>query len=212
MKLQFAVAFAARRPGTHPAAWAPRPRPKWIDSEFQPSTLNKDQQMAEMKWFIEAAEAAGQGVKESRSCPRRSPRTNTSQDAGQGLFEENHRHQGQARPDPGRRRGRLQTRCSRASHLRRLDFRLRPDRHHYRYGKIMNLTDYMAGAARIHQPRAGRQRLHRHQVLHHAPDGKLYQLPDQQFANSTGSAPTCSRARTSRPSSRPSTATTWACR
>ena len=28
---------------------------KWIDSEFQPSTLSKEQQMAEMKWFIEAA-------------------------------------------------------------------------------------------------------------------------------------------------------------
>ena len=28
---------------------------KWIDSEFQPSTLTKDQQMAEMRWFIEAA-------------------------------------------------------------------------------------------------------------------------------------------------------------
>ena len=28
---------------------------KWIDAEFQPSTLTKDQQMAEMEWFIKAA-------------------------------------------------------------------------------------------------------------------------------------------------------------
>ena len=28
---------------------------KWIDSEFQPSTLNKDEQMAEMEWFIKAS-------------------------------------------------------------------------------------------------------------------------------------------------------------
>ncbi|WP_428390336.1 ABC transporter substrate-binding protein [Lichenicoccus sp.] len=28
---------------------------KWIDNEFQPSTLGKDQQMAEMEWFINAA-------------------------------------------------------------------------------------------------------------------------------------------------------------
>src|SRR5690606_781801 len=28
---------------------------KWIDNEFQPSALSKDEQMAEMKWFIEAA-------------------------------------------------------------------------------------------------------------------------------------------------------------
>ena len=29
---------------------------KWIDSEFQPSTLSKDDQMKEMEWFIKAAE------------------------------------------------------------------------------------------------------------------------------------------------------------
>src|ERR1700730_18250044 len=29
---------------------------KWIDSEFQPSTLSKGDQMKEMQWFIKAAE------------------------------------------------------------------------------------------------------------------------------------------------------------
>jgi hypothetical protein len=42
-------AGAARPPGPEAEA------KKWIDSEFQPSTLSKDQQMAEMKWFIDAA-------------------------------------------------------------------------------------------------------------------------------------------------------------
>jgi glycerol transport system substrate-binding protein len=28
---------------------------KWVDNEFQPSTLSKDEQMAEMEWFINAA-------------------------------------------------------------------------------------------------------------------------------------------------------------
>ncbi len=28
---------------------------KWVDSEFQPSTLSKEQQMAEMEWFIKAS-------------------------------------------------------------------------------------------------------------------------------------------------------------
>src|SRR5688500_66224 len=28
---------------------------KWIDAEFQPSTLTREQQLTEMKWFIEAA-------------------------------------------------------------------------------------------------------------------------------------------------------------
>ena len=28
---------------------------KWVDEEFQPSTLSKDEQMKEMEWFINAA-------------------------------------------------------------------------------------------------------------------------------------------------------------
>ncbi|HCF05162.1 MAG TPA: ABC transporter substrate-binding protein, partial [Desulfomicrobiaceae bacterium] len=28
---------------------------KWIDEEFQPSTLSKEEQMKEMEWFIKAA-------------------------------------------------------------------------------------------------------------------------------------------------------------
>ena len=30
---------------------------KWIDSEFQPSVLSKEDQLKEMQWFIKAAEA-----------------------------------------------------------------------------------------------------------------------------------------------------------
>ena len=38
---------------------------KWIDKEFQPSTLNKQQQLAEMQWFIKAAaQLKARGVKE----------------------------------------------------------------------------------------------------------------------------------------------------
>ena len=57
MKVQFkAIAFAAATLVLGHAAWAGEAEAKkWIDSEFQPSTLNKDQQMAEMKWFIDAA-------------------------------------------------------------------------------------------------------------------------------------------------------------
>src|SRR3989338_10979802 len=57
MKMQFkAIAFAAAALAMGQAAWAGEAEAnKGIDSEFQPSTLNKDQQMAEMKWFIDAA-------------------------------------------------------------------------------------------------------------------------------------------------------------
>ena len=51
-----AVACAAAVLALGQAAWAGEAEAKkWIDSEFQPSTLGKDQQLAEMKWFIDAA-------------------------------------------------------------------------------------------------------------------------------------------------------------
>jgi len=38
---------------------------KWVNEEFQPSTLSKKQQMDEMKWFIDAAaKLKAKGVKE----------------------------------------------------------------------------------------------------------------------------------------------------
>ncbi|MBL8352813.1 MAG: carbohydrate ABC transporter substrate-binding protein, partial [Burkholderiaceae bacterium] len=61
-----AVAFAAAALALGHGAWAGEAEAKkWIDAEFQPSTLSKDQQMAEMKWFIEAAKKLqAKGVKE----------------------------------------------------------------------------------------------------------------------------------------------------
>ena len=46
---------AASAPAPAAASASEAAAKKWIDGEFQPSTLSKDQQMAEMKWFIEAA-------------------------------------------------------------------------------------------------------------------------------------------------------------
>ena len=66
MKMRYnALALAAAMFATH-GAWAGEAEAKkWIDSEFQPSTLSKDKQMEEMKWFIEAAKKLqAKGVKE----------------------------------------------------------------------------------------------------------------------------------------------------
>ena len=67
MKLRLkTVAFAAAALALGQGAWAGEAEAKkWIDAEFQPSTLNKDQQMAEMKWFIDAAKKlTAKGIKE----------------------------------------------------------------------------------------------------------------------------------------------------
>jgi len=54
---------------------------------------------------------------------------------------------------------------------------------HYRYGKIMNLTDYMAGKGKEFTNPGLDVKDFIGTSFTTAPDGKMYQLPDQQFAN-----------------------------
>ena len=51
-----AVAVSAVIAGSWPAFADEAAAKKWIDEEFQPSSLSKDEQLAEMDWFIKAAE------------------------------------------------------------------------------------------------------------------------------------------------------------
>ena len=61
--LKGAAATAARRGRQRRRSLTPTPSyaqqvdaaKKWVDNEFQPSTLSKEQQMAEMEWFIKAS-------------------------------------------------------------------------------------------------------------------------------------------------------------
>ena len=51
-----AVALIAASAATIAPAYADEAAAKkWVDTEFQPSTLSKDDQMKEMAWFIKAA-------------------------------------------------------------------------------------------------------------------------------------------------------------
>ena len=66
MKMRYTALGLAAMLAVAAPSWADEAAAKkWIDAEFQPSTLNKDQQLAEMKWFIEAAKKLhAKGVKE----------------------------------------------------------------------------------------------------------------------------------------------------
>ena len=56
MKLRYSVLAVAMACAMTSRGWADEAAAKkWIDSEFQPSTLTKAQQATEMKWFIDAA-------------------------------------------------------------------------------------------------------------------------------------------------------------
>ena len=70
---------------------------KWIDSEFQPSTLSKDQQMAEMEWFIKAA-TPFKGMKVSTASEILGIHEYESKDSDQGLRGD-YRDSGQPRDD-----------------------------------------------------------------------------------------------------------------
>ena len=64
-KLKLTVLAAALAvAGNH--AWADtKAAEKWIDTEFKPSTLSRQQQLSEMQWFIDtAAKLKAKGVKE----------------------------------------------------------------------------------------------------------------------------------------------------
>ena len=50
-----AVAAAVAMAGASSAMADTAAAKKWIDDEFQPSTLSKAEQAAEMQWFIDAA-------------------------------------------------------------------------------------------------------------------------------------------------------------
>ena len=56
-KLAFAAVSAAVAFAGHTVAHADMDAAeKWIDEEFQPSVLSRDEQLAELQWFIEASQ------------------------------------------------------------------------------------------------------------------------------------------------------------
>ncbi len=188
MKLRLnAVAFAAAALALGQGAWAGEAEAKkWIDSEFQPSTLNKDQQMAEMKWFIEAAaKLKAKGVNEisvvSETITTHEYESKTLAKAFNEITGIKVKHDLIQEGDVVEK---LQTSMQSGKSI--YDGWISDSDligTHYRYGKIMNLTDYMAGKGKEFTNPGLDIKDFIGTSFTTAPDGKLYQLPDQQFAN-----------------------------
>ncbi|OWT80358.1 MULTISPECIES: ABC transporter substrate-binding protein [unclassified Achromobacter] len=187
MKLRMhAVAAAIALIGT-PGAWAGEPEAqKWIDTEFQPSTLSKDQQMAEMKWFIEAAaKLKAKGVNEvnvvSETITTHEYESKTLARAFAEITGIKVNHDIIQEGDVVEK---LQTSMQSGKSI--YDGWISDSDligTHYRYGAILPLTDYMQGAGKEYtNPGLDLQDFIGTRFTT-APDGKLYQLPDQQFAN-----------------------------
>ena len=156
---------------------------RWIDEEFQPSVLTREEQLAEMAWFIEAAAPyAGMEINVlSEAIPTHSYEAEVLTRA----FEEitgirvNHQLLGEGEVVQA-----VQTQMQTGRNL--YDAYVNDSDligTHSRMQLAVNLTDWMAGeGADVTNPNLNIDDFIGISFTT-GPDGKIYQLPDQQFAN-----------------------------
>ncbi|MEX0278584.1 MAG: ABC transporter substrate-binding protein, partial [Ruegeria sp.] len=178
-----AVAAAAVIAG-HGPAWADEAAAqRWIDDEFQPSTLSKDEQMAEMQWFITAAEPySGMEINVlSEGIPTHSYESEVLAKAFEEItgIKVNHQILGEGEVVQA-----VQTQMQTGRNL--YDGYVNDSDligTHSRLQLAYPLTDMMEGDwAATTSPTLDLDDFMGIQFTT-GPDGKLYQLPDQQFAN-----------------------------
>ncbi len=156
---------------------------KWINSEFQPSTLNKAKQIEEMEWFIKAA-APLKGM-EINVLSETIPTHEYESKVLTKAFEEitgikvNHQLLGEGEVVQA-----VQTQMQTKRNL--YDAYINDSDligTHSRLQLAVNLTDWMAGEGKdVTNPMLDLDDFMGISFTT-GPDGKLYQLPDQQFAN-----------------------------
>jgi len=156
---------------------------KWIDSEFQPSTLSKQDQIKEMEWFIKAAQPF-RGM-EINVLSETIPTHTYESEVLTKAFEEitgikvNHQLLGEGEVVQA-----VQTQMQTKRNL--YDAYVNDSDligTHARLQLAVNLTDWMAGPAKsVTNPGLDLDDFIGKSFTT-GPDGDLYQLPDQQFAN-----------------------------
>jgi len=156
---------------------------KWIDQEFQPSTLSKSEQQKEMDWFIKAA-APFKGMEInvlSETIPTHEYESKTLTKAFEEItgIKVNHQLLGEGEVVQA-----VQTQMQTKRNL--YDAYINDSDligTHSRLQLAVNLTDWMAGEGKdVTNPMLD---LNDFMGISFTtgPDGKIYQLPDQQFAN-----------------------------
>ncbi|MEO1494735.1 MAG: ABC transporter substrate-binding protein [Pseudomonadota bacterium] len=156
---------------------------KWIDEEFQPSVLSKEEQMSEMEWFIQAAEPfKGMEINVlSETIPTHTYESETLTKAFEEItgIKVNHQLLGEGEVVQA-----VQTQMQTQRNL--YDGYINDSDligTHSRLQLAYNLTDMMGGDwASTTNPGLDLDDFMGISFTT-GPDGKLYQLPDQQFAN-----------------------------
>ncbi len=156
---------------------------KWVESEFQPSTLSKDGQMSELEWFIKAAEPfKGMEINVlSETIPTHEYESKVLTRAFEEItgIKVNHQLLGEGEVVQA-----VQTQMQTNRNL--YDAYINDSDligTHSRLQLAVNLTDWMAGeGSDVTLPTLDIDDFIGKSFTT-GPDGKLYQLPDQQFAN-----------------------------
>lgn len=155
----------------------------WIAKEFQPSTLTAAEQLAEMSWFIRAA-APYRGLQirvVSEQIPTHEYESKVLARAFADITGIQVVHEITGEDDVVKKlQAQMQTGLPiYDGYVNDSDF----IGSHFRMGKTLVLSDYMAGAGReVTLPTLDLADFMGLRFTS-GPDGKLYQLPDQQFAN-----------------------------
>jgi glycerol transport system substrate-binding protein len=156
---------------------------RWVDEEFQPSTLSREEQLAEMEWFIQAAEPF-QGMEirvVSETIPTHSYESEVLTRAFREITGINVTHDLIQEGDVIEK---LQTQMQSGENV--YDAYINDSDligTHFRYGFVDPLEDWMNGeGAEVTLPTLDIDDF-MGKSFTTGPDGKLYQLPDQQFAN-----------------------------
>ncbi|MCP5418854.1 MAG: carbohydrate ABC transporter substrate-binding protein [Chromatiaceae bacterium] len=184
MTSKIAVAIAAALISAPSAVFAGEAEAeKWINSEFQPSTLSKEEQMAEMAWFIKAA-APFKGM-EINVLSETIPTHEYESKVLTKAFEEitgikvNHQLLGEGEVVQA-----VQTQMQTGRNL--YDAYINDSDligTHSRLQLAVNLSDWMAGEGKdVTNPMLDLDDFMGISFTT-GPDGKIYQIPDQQFAN-----------------------------
>ena len=156
---------------------------KWVDNEFQPSTISKADQMKEMKWFINASKPfKGMEINVlSEGIPTHTYESKTLTKAFEEItgIKVNHQILGEGEVVQA-----VQTQMQTGRNL--YDAYINDSDligTHSRLQLAVNLTDWMSGEGKdVTLPTLDVDDFIGISFTT-GPDGKLYQLPDQQFAN-----------------------------
>jgi len=183
VKLLAAVAVSVTMAQSGPALADMAAAEKWVDGEFQPASIGREAQLAEMKWFIDAAEPF-RGM-EINVLSETIPTHTYESEVLTKAFEEitgirvNHQLLGEGEVVQAVQTQMQTNRNLYDAYVNDADL----IGTHSRLQSAVNLTDWMAGDGKdVTSPTIDLDD-YISIASGTGPDGKLWQLPDQQFAN-----------------------------